>query len=160
MGRAMTTRRFRQADLEEVETIAWLLDNSIPVPGTGRRIGVDAIVGFVPGLGDVLSGLVAVLIVARAAALGLPRVVVARMLFNVALDFVIGAIPVAGDAFDLWFKANARNVGLMRAYLGDRDRSTAPEWAFFAVVVAGMVIVAGFVFWLIASLVGELLRLL
>jgi hypothetical protein len=156
----MTTRRFRQADIDEVETIAWLLDNSIPVPGTGRRIGIDAVIGFVPGLGDMLSGLVGVLIVARAAALGLPRVVVARMLFNVAIDFVIGAVPVAGDAFDLWFKANARNVALMRAYLGDRDRSTAPQWAFFAVVLAAMVIIAGLVFWLIASLVGDLLRLL
>jgi hypothetical protein len=155
----MTTRRFRQADLDEVETIAWLLDNSIPVPGTGRRIGIDAIVGIVPGLGDMVSGLVAVLIVARAAALGLPRVVVARMLFNVALDFVIGAVPVAGDAFDLWFKANARNVALMRTYLGDRDRSTAPQWAFFAVVLVAVVIIAGLVFWLIASLVGELFRL-
>jgi hypothetical protein len=154
----MTTRRFRQADLDEVETIAWLLDNSIPVPGTGRRIGIDAIIGFVPGLGDMLSGLVAVLIVARAAALGLPRIVVARMLFNVALDFVIGAIPVAGDAFDLWFKANARNVGLMRSYLGDRDRSTAPQWAFFAAVLAAVVIVAGLVFWLIAWFLGELVR--
>jgi hypothetical protein len=156
----MTTRRFRQADLDEVETIAWLLDNSIPVPGTGRRIGIDAIIGFVPGLGDMLSGLVAVLIVARAAALGLPRIVVARMLFNVALDFVIGAIPVAGDAFDLWFKANARNVGLMRSYLGDRDRSTAPQWAFFAAVLAVVVIVAGLVFWLIGWFLGELVRLL
>jgi hypothetical protein len=156
----MTTRRFRQADLDEVETIAWLLDNSIPVPGTGRRIGIDAIIGFVPGLGDMLSGLVAVLIVARAAALGLPRIVVARMLFNVALDFVVGAIPVAGDAFDLWFKANARNVGLMRSYLGDRDRSTAPQWAFFAAVLAAVVIVAGLVFWLIAWFLGELVRLL
>jgi hypothetical protein len=154
----MTTRRFRQADLDEVETIAWLLDNSIPVPGTGRRIGIDAIIGFVPGLGDMLSGLVAVLIVARAAALGLPRIVVARMLFNVALDFVVGAIPVAGDAFDLWFKANARNVGLMRSYLGDRDQSTAPQWAFFAAVLAAVVIVAGLVFWLIAWFLGELVR--
>jgi Domain of unknown function (DUF4112) len=156
----MTTRRFRQADLDEVETIAWLLDNSIPVPGTGRRIGVDAIIGFVPAIGDMLSGLVGVLIVARAAALGLPRIVVARMLFNVALDFVIGAIPVAGDAFDLWFKANARNVGLMRTYLGDRDHSTASQWTFFAAVLVALAIVAAFVFWLIASLVGEVIRLL
>jgi hypothetical protein len=156
----MTTRRFRQADLDEVETIAWLLDNSIPVPGTSRRIGIDAIVGLVPGLGDVLSGLVSVLIVARAAALGMPRVVVARMLFNVALDFVVGAVPIVGDAFDLWFKANARNVGLMRAYLGDRDRSTAPEWGFFGLVLVALAVLVALVVWLISALIAELVRLL
>jgi hypothetical protein len=155
----MTTQRFRQADLDEVETIAWLLDNSIPIPGTGRRVGVDAIIGFVPGLGDLLSGLIGVAVVARGAALGLPRIVVARMLFNVAVDFVIGAIPVAGDAFDLWFKSNARNVALMREYLGDRDRSTAPQWTFFASIVAGLTMLAVAVVWLIAQLVGELARL-
>lgn len=161
LGRfAMTTRRFRQADLDEVETIAWLLDNSIPIPGTGRRIGIDAIVGFVPGLGDVVSGAIGLLVVARGAALGLPRVVIARMLVNTLLDFLIGSIPVIGDAFDLWFKANARNVGLMRAYLGDQDRSTAPEWAFFAVLAGTLVLVAGGMVWLIGAIIGELLRLI
>ena len=156
----MTTRRFRQADLDEVELIAWLLDNSIPIPGTGRRIGIDAIVGFVPGLGDVVSGAIGLIVVARGAALGLPRVVIARMLVNTLLDFLIGSIPVIGDAFDLWFKANARNVGLMRTYLGDRDRSTAPEWAFFAILAGVLVVVAAGMVWLIGAIIGELLRLI
>jgi hypothetical protein len=156
----MATQRFRQADLDEVETIAWLLDNSIPIPGTGRRVGVDSIIGFVPGLGDLLSGLIGVAVVARGAALGLPRIVVARMLFNVAVDFVIGAIPVAGDAFDLWFKSNARNVALMRQFLGDRDRSTASQWTFFTAILAGLAVLAVAFVWMIAQLVGELVRLL
>ena len=156
----MTTRRFRQADLDQVELIAWLLDNSIPIPGTGRRIGIDAIVGFVPGLGDVVSGAIGLIVVARGAALGLPRVVIARMLVNTLLDFLIGSIPVLGDAFDLWFKANARNVGLMRTYLGDRDRSTAPEWAFFAILAGVLVVAAAGMVWLIGAIIGELLRLI
>jgi hypothetical protein len=155
----MTTRRFRQADLDQVELIAWLLDNSIPIPGTGRRIGIDAIVGFVPGLGDVVSGAIGLIVVARGAALGLPRVVIARMLVNTLLDFLIGSIPVIGDAFDLWFKANARNVALMRIYLGDRDRSTAPEWAFFAILAGALVLLAAGLVWLIGAIIGELLRL-
>jgi Domain of unknown function (DUF4112) len=156
----MTTRRYRRADLDEVELIAWLLDNSIPIPGTGRRIGIDAIVGFLPGLGDVVSGAVGLLVVARGAALGVPRVVIARMLVNTLLDFLIGSIPLIGDAFDLWFKANARNVALMRAYLADRDRSTAPEWAFFAILAGALVLVAGGVIWLIGAIIGELVRLI
>jgi hypothetical protein len=156
----MTTRRYRRADLDEVELIAWLLDNSIPIPGTGRRIGIDAIVGFLPGLGDVVSGAVGLLVVARGAALGVPRVVIARMLVNTLLDFLIGSIPLIGDAFDLWFKANARNVALMRAFLADRDRSTAPEWAFFAILAGALVLVAGGVIWLIGAIIGELVRLI
>ena len=159
----MTVRRFRHADLEEVDTIAWLLDNSIPIPGTGRRIGIDsaatyvtALVKFVPGLGDVVSGAVGLLVVARGAALGLPRIVVARMLFNVAVDFVVGTIPIVGDAFDLWFKSNARNVALMRTYLADRDRSTSPQWAFFAVVLAVLTVAAVAIVWTIAQMLGEL----
>ena len=112
-----------------------------------------------PAFGDVISGVIGLLVVARGAALGLPRIVVARMLFNVALDFVIGAIPIAGDAFDLWFKSNARNVALMRDYVGDRDRSTAPQWSFFAAALAVLMVVGFVVVWTIAQLVAELARL-
>jgi len=94
------TRRGSQA-LDEVELIAWLLDNSIPIPGTGRRVGLDGVIGLVPGVGDLLSAGISVLVVVRAAQFRLPRIVLVRMLVNVALDLGIGAIPVLGDAFDL-----------------------------------------------------------
>ncbi|MGH2428957.1 MAG: DUF4112 domain-containing protein, partial [Candidatus Limnocylindria bacterium] len=98
----MRPRASTDEHLGEVELLAWLLDNSIRVPGTGgRRIGLDAIIGFVPVVGDVLAGGLALIVVARGAQIGVPRVVLARMLFNVAVDFVIGSIPIAGDAFDL-----------------------------------------------------------
>ncbi|HEX6127992.1 MAG TPA: DUF4112 domain-containing protein, partial [Candidatus Limnocylindria bacterium] len=67
----------------DVEALAWLLDNSIPIPGTGRRIGLDALVGLVPGLGDVLSGGLGLVVVLRGAQLGVPGIVLARMLANV-----------------------------------------------------------------------------
>ena len=140
----------------DVELIAWLLDNSIPVPGTGRRIGLDAIVGLVPGLGDLLSGGLGLLIVARAAQRRLPNVVVARMLTNVALDFVIGSVPVLGDAFDLWYKSNARNVALLRRYADDPRSSTAAQWAFFVGLLVAIVAVAGLVTWLIWSVLAAL----
>lgn len=140
----------------DVETLAWLLDNSIPIPGTGRRIGLDAIVGLVPGLGDVLSGGLGLFVVLRGAQLGVPGIVLARMLANVAVDFAIGSIPLIGDAFDLWFKANARNVGLIRRYTAHPAASTAGSWTFFAVVAGGLVLLVVGAVWLLARLVSTI----
>ncbi|HET6744412.1 MAG TPA: DUF4112 domain-containing protein [Candidatus Limnocylindria bacterium] len=142
--------------IADAELLAWLLDNSIPIPGTGRRIGLDAVIGFVPGLGDVLSGGIGLLVVLRGVQRGLPTIVVARMLANVGLDFVVGSIPVIGDAFDLWYKSNSRNVALLRRYSERPGASTAAQWAFFAGLLAAIGLVAlGFV-WLIWSLIGAL----
>jgi hypothetical protein len=140
----------------DAELLAWLLDESIPIPGTGRRIGVDALIGLVPGLGDVTSGALSVLIIARAAQARVPRIVLARMLLNLGLDLTIGAIPVLGDAFDLFWKANSRNVRLLRRYAGTSGESTRGSWTVVLAVVAvglGMVLlVAWAVIWLIAQL--------
>jgi hypothetical protein len=152
------TDRSGARDLDEVEFLAWLLDNSIPIPGTGRRIGVDAIIGFVPGLGDMLSGALGIIVVARGAQLGLPKIVIARMLANLGLDFAIGSIPVIGDAFDLWFKANARNLRLMRRYFDAPRDSTAGSWLFFGVAAAFVVAVGVLVVWAIGSVIGFLLQ--
>ena len=108
-----------------METLAWLLDNSIPLPFfPGRRFGADAIIGLVPGFGDLVTAGIGLFVVWRASRMGLPRIVVARMLVNSAIDLVVGAIPFAGDAFDLVFKANTRNLDLARRWLEQPDRST------------------------------------
>ncbi|MGH2429186.1 MAG: DUF4112 domain-containing protein, partial [Candidatus Limnocylindria bacterium] len=99
------------------------------------------------------------IVVARGAQIGVPRVVLARMLFNVAVDFVIGSIPIAGDAFDLWFKASARNIDLMRRYVGDPVASTRPQWLFFGALILVAILVAAAVVWLIAALIGFLVGL-
>ena len=151
--RAATAARPASGD---VETLAWLLDNSIPIPGTGRRIGLDAVIGLVPGLGDLLSGGLGLFVVLRGAQLGVPGIVLARMLANVAVDFAIGSIPLIGDAFDLWFKANARNVGLIRRYTSQPQGSTAGSWALFGgILLAVLVLVIGAI-WLLARLLGTI----
>lgn len=146
----------RAASPADVEALAWLLDNSIPIPGTGRRIGLDALVGLIPGLGDVLSGGLGLVVVLRGAQLGLPGVVLARMLANVAIDFVIGSIPLIGDAFDLWFKANMRNVGLIRRHALAPQSSTAGSWAFFGLLLGAVVLLAIGAVWLIWALLGAI----
>jgi hypothetical protein len=152
-----TAMRRTTASAGDVELLAWLLDNSIPIPGTGRRIGLDAVIGLVPGLGDVLSGGLGVLVVVRGVQRGLPPIVLARMLANVALDFIIGSIPVIGDAFDLWYKSNARNVALLRRYAVEPQASTASQWAFFIGLLVAVGLVALVCVWLIWALLGALL---
>jgi Domain of unknown function (DUF4112) len=143
--------------MAEVETLAWLLDNSIPVPFLGgRRFGADAIIGLVPGFGDLVSAGIGLFVVWRASRMGLPRIVVVRMLVNSAIDLVVGAIPVVGDAFDLWFKANTRNLGLARRWLDQPERSTRDEWLGLLTILGilvGMVVV---VLWLIAEAISAL----
>lgn len=149
----------RARSLGEVEVLAWLLDNSIPVPGTGRRFGMDAIIGFVPVVGDLVSGGLGLFVVWRASRMGLPRVVVARMLANSAIDFVVGSVPLLGDAFDMWFKANTRNLGIMRRHLERPEASTRDDWLVVAGLVASVLAVVLVVGWLAVSLVSALVGL-
>jgi hypothetical protein len=105
-----TTERLRR-----LRSLAWLLDNSIPLPG-GYRIGLDALIGLVPGLGDALGALFSAYIVNEARSLGAPRSILMRMIGNVMIETLIGAIPFAGDLFDAMFKANMRNLALLARY--------------------------------------------
>lgn len=140
--------------------MAWLLDNSIPVPGTGgRRFGIDALIGLVPVVGDLVSGAIGLVLVWRGSRMGLPRIVVARMLANTALDMLIGGIPIIGDAFDLWFKANWRNLGLMRRYLQDPSMSTGREWVVVVSLIGAVVAVVALLGWLLVSLVAAVIGL-
>lgn len=143
----------------DLEALAWLMDNSIPIPGTGgRRVGLDAIIGFVPGLGDLVSSGASLFVIVRAAGHGLPRITVVRMLLNLGLDLTVGAVPVLGDAFDLWFKANQRNVELFRRHAVASSATTGGDWTFvFGVLAAGVAIIVGAIalaIWLLAQLLG------
>jgi len=101
--------------IQRLRTLAWFLDNSIPLPG-GYRIGVDALIGLVPGLGDAAGALISAYIVNEARSLGVSRSVLLRMMGNVLIETVLGSIPVAGDLFDAAFKANSRNLTLLARY--------------------------------------------
>jgi hypothetical protein len=151
----------READrsraLGEVEFLAWLLDNSIPVPGTGgRRFGIDALIGFVPVVGDIFGGLMSVIVVWRGSRMGLPRIVVLRMLTNAAVDFVVGAIPLAGDAFDLWFKVNERNLGLIRRHLERPETSTRNDWLVVVGFLAAIVLLLAAAVWLLIEIISTI----
>jgi hypothetical protein len=115
---------------ERLARLAWLLDSSIPIPGTSFSIGLDALIGLVPVAGDLVGVLLSGYIVREAAALGASRSILARMALNVAVEGLVGMIPFAGDIFDAAFKANQRNVRLLNAYLDQPARTTRASWGF------------------------------
>jgi hypothetical protein len=112
----------RRATLERLERLAQLLDTALVIPGTNFRFGADAIIGLVPGIGDAITTAISAYIVYEARRLGVPRHVLVRMIVNVALDGLVGAVPLVGDVFDTMWRANIRNVRLLRKYL-ERDGS-------------------------------------
>ena len=131
--------------LQRLRSLAWLLDNSIPLPG-GFRIGLDAVIGLVPGVGDAIGALVSVYILNEARLLGAPRSVLLRMSGNVMLETIVGAIPFAGDLFDAGFKANARNIALLERYqldpMGSRrsSRFFVVGFSLFLLLLAATII--------------------
>jgi hypothetical protein len=109
-----------EEELAQLEWIADLLDSRFVIPGTNVRFGIDGVIGLVPGIGDLVSALISLYLIGRASQLGLSGWVKFRMIFNVALDTLVGAVPLLGDIFDVSFKANRRNIALVRRALKRR----------------------------------------
>lgn len=107
----------REATLLRLEAFAHLMDTAFVIPGINRRVGLDAVIGLVPVIGDVAGMLLSSYIIFEARRLGVPRWLIGRMALNVAFDGAIGSVPLAGDIFDAAFKANRRNVRLLRRHL-------------------------------------------
>jgi hypothetical protein len=103
--------------LARVKRLAWLVDAAFVLPGTRFRFGLNSLIGLAPGGGDAILGLISLYIVREAAALGVPRHLVMRMIGNVAVEVVGGSIPVLGDLFDVALKANLRNIRILEDHL-------------------------------------------
>ncbi|MEI9404145.1 DUF4112 domain-containing protein [Mesorhizobium argentiipisi] len=110
----------------EFDFLAALLDSRWRIPGTSIRFGLDALIGLVPILGDAATGIVSAYIVLRARSCGAGNILVARMLGNVLLDTVVGSVPILGSIFDVYFKANNRNMRLLRRHLDKRRPANWP----------------------------------
>ena len=107
----------REQRLARLDALAKLLDVAFILPGTNIRYGIDGIIGLIPVIGDIITTAISLWLVREARALGAPWHVTARMLTNVAIQGVVGTVPVAGDAFDVLFRANVRNVRLLRGWI-------------------------------------------
>lgn len=110
--------------IRRMEMMAKLLDNAFVIPGTNQRVGIDAIIGLVPGLGDIATTLLSSYVIWEARNLGVSRVAIGRMLTNLAIHASIGAVPIFGDVFDAFFRVNQRNMRIVRAQLDKLPTST------------------------------------
>ena len=113
----------RREFANSIERLARLMDGAVKVPVVGP-VGLDPLLGLFPVAGDVVSAIVAVSLIARSIKYGVPPELIARMLGNVAFDFMVGAVPVVGDVADMWFRANLRNLALLREFLAADARDT------------------------------------
>jgi hypothetical protein len=112
----------REQRLARLEALAKLLDVAFILPGTNIRYGIDGLIGLIPVVGDIITTAISLWLVREARALGAPWYLTARMLGNVAVDGVVGLVPLAGDAFDVMFRANVRNVRMLKRWLDKQPR--------------------------------------
>jgi hypothetical protein len=130
--------------LDRLHRVGYLLDDSIAIPGTRFRLGLDALIGLVPGVGDLVGGLLSLYIIVEAHRMGVPQSLLARMGWNVALDTLVGEVPILGDLFDVGFKANLRNLALLDGFArrpGDLRRSS--RRLLWAIIVGVVLLTAG-----------------
>ena len=137
------TRVTRTDDpLARARALTRLLDSAAAIPGTGIRFGLDPLLGLIPGLGDVAGAALAGYLVLVAQRLGAPRAVVLRMLANVAVDTVGGTVPLIGDAFDVAFKSNTRNLALLERALGEPTRTKRASTLVIVATIAALALLA------------------
>lgn len=136
-------RRSPSLEDEQLDFLAALMDDLFRIPGTEIRFGLDPLVGLLPGLGDMLTGLVSALLLHAAWERGLPGVAIARMMSNVAIDSVLGSVPLLGDIFDVAWKSNRRNFALLQKYgSGQRRRQTLRDTLFLIGLLAAVLALA------------------
>ncbi len=126
------------AVLQRLRNISHILDNAIAIPGLGYRVGLDPLIGLLPGGGDLIAGIVSIYIVAEAARLGVPAVTLGRMGVNILTEVILGTVPMLGDFFDVVWKANARNVQLLERHIRHPIPSRRVDKIFAIALIVGL----------------------
>ena len=143
---------------EHLDYIAALLDDMFRIPGTQIRFGLDALIGWVPGIGDALAGIASFLIVFAAWRRGVQAITLVRMIANVVLETTLGAIPVAGDAFHIFWKANRRNYKLLIREREQPGANAKRDWMFLAIILftalAAVAIPIAILIWILRPLLS------
>jgi len=133
------------------ELLARVLDTSVRIPGTSLYLGLDPLLGLIPGIGDIIANLVGSVILGVAARLQVPRIVITRMAINLLLNGTIGAIPILGDLFSVWFRSHARNAILLRQAAAQPHRKTHVDWVYvtgiIGVVALVLILAIALVLW-------------
>ena len=153
-----TSSKSQAASLRRLRRISHLLDNAIPIPGTKYRIGLDPILGLIPGGGDLIGSIFAGYVVFKSAQMGVPQETLVKMAANIVFDTVAGTVPVAGDLFDVAWKANVKNIELLDAHLGSPEQGKKADWLFVAALLLGLILIVGSVIFLSVMIFGWLFR--
>ncbi len=133
--------------VNRLRRLSQLLDNAIPIPGTRYRVGIDPILGLLPGGGDTLTGALGAYIIIEAARMGIPRKIVGQMVRNIIFDSIIGIVPVLGDLFDVGWKANVRNIALLEKHLHLTQHNRSNDRLFLiGLIILLTAIIIGFTF--------------
>jgi len=148
--------------LARIRALVRFLETAFRVPGTRIRFGADAIIGLVPGLGDLVGGLLSALVISEAIRSGVPRSVLLRMFGNVCVDVMGGAVPIAGDLFDVLWKSGVRNLALLEQYHDHPDRTSAATrrgvvalaLGIGVLAAAGMALAVATAWWILRWLSG------
>jgi hypothetical protein len=152
----------QQQRLVALRRLAELMDSAFVVPGTRYRVGLDPIIGLVPWVGDLVSPVFTIALLWQARDVRVPKVVLLRMIFNAAIDALIGSIPFAGDLFDFGFKANQRNFALLERHAYEEHRPSATDWLFVLTTMVVVVLIAAVPFivagWLFSWAAAHLPR--
>ena len=146
----------REHLLAIADMLAKVLDTTIKIPGTSWYIGLDPLLGLIPGIGDVIANLIGTVILGLATRLQLPRIVLARMSLNLLINGTVGAVPIVGDLFSVWFRSHTRNAALLREAAMRPDRETAVDWLYVSGIIGGTVatllLAIAFVVWSVFKL--------
>ena len=131
--------------LSRLRRLSQILDNAIPIPGTKKRIGIDPIIGMLPGGGDLITGGLGAYIILESARMGVDREIIGKMVGNIVLDAIAGTVPVVGDLFDMGWKANVKNIALLEKHLEINPNSNKTDWLFLVgLTILLLAIVIGF----------------
>lgn len=128
----------RGNSLSRLRQLSHLLDNAILVPGTNYRVGLDPLLGLLPGVGDYLGTAFSAYIVVQAAQLGATKATLFRMVLNIAVDTLVGSVPLLGDLFDVTWKANSLNLALLEAHLHSPQTRKRVDWWFVVLLLIGL----------------------
>jgi hypothetical protein len=137
-------RKAREGDNPLAAVISRLMDDIFVIPGTNIRFGLDPLIGLIPGFGDTAGAVVSTFLLIQGSRAGLPKIVLARMALNVLINSALGAVPVLGDAFSVWFKSNVRNLALLERHAGAgiQRQSRAADWLFVGGLIIAILAVA------------------
>ncbi len=160
----LSKQQRKEIEIEEsLETLSHYLDGLFKIPGTGWRFGLDSLVGLIPNVGDITTSLVSFYILVAGVRYGVPKITLLRMAFNIGLDYVIGAIPFIGDAFDFFWKSNKQNMDLIRERGTGRGTGTTGDWIFVIMIIlillgllAGSIFISFFIITYIVIYISQL----